>query len=630
MARLEKILLVASFALLLLPSFATAVSDPPNFSVDADSAEGAPSKEGPGIPEGNAEEEDPTLQNSAELLKYFLDDIDDRKFKARASFVTPPESVSEDVQLGDPIHDMLTSPRTPSSHADTPVALSSTEKGVDAHVLVHSEIEAQTKAFAYRDCASAGVPSEHMKELVHTQWLGWGLLVLVIVQVAVTGYFLAAFYKERRDIYLSSRSPKLILMHVLTGGAMSICMYTLVCVGFEVAHQAGNFAIVVRLCIFVQTFFVPMLAAPIAMRATRLYATAKVNARKVSVSDSMPVSKIRSSSVSSGMKSKATTAMFEANRETVETRYVQLVGWVGLVVMSDATLFFFYSLGKCEVDMVQTYNAIAVSIGGMAVLGYCIYRVRDVPEAFSIVPELYAMGALQILLGCLQLGVFVPYAMPEVVSEYVFAYCFVAWGYLGVFTPLLTAYTELYRPLVLSESVSRYREQINSKNDIAFRVQTLGNPEQREIFFQYLDREFLSQMWLFWKDVETFRDLSSREVGQLNEVARLVYSKYINEGAPLDVELDDDLRIECSWNMQPTHVRADVFDAAQHSVFVKMLCAFPRYLHFKALHPEAFPTTHSLLSASDQDVVDSLNEGGDNGHTELPEHNPELGGIPLE
>lgn len=613
--------------ILLLPSVATAVPEPQKFSVGADSME--------------QEQEDRTFNNSEMLLKYFLADIGDFESKARA-VVTPQESSSEnvDVQLGDPIRDMLTtSDRTTPAHARKPVVLPSSKNDADVHALGHTEIEAQArmkmetkaKVFAYKDCTSAGVPAENMKELVHTQWLGWGLLVLVFVQIAVTGYFFVAFWKWRRDVYIASRSPTLVLLHVVIGGATAVCMYTLVCVGFEVADKAGNFAIVIRLCIFVQSFSAPMLTLPTAMRAMRLYAMAKANARKVAVSESMPVSKIRSASASIGQKSKAMGAMHEANRETLEMRYAVLVGWVGLVVFADAAVFFFWSLDKCEVDLVQTYNGIALSVSALLLLGACIFRVRDVPEAFSIVPELYAMGAVQILLGCLQVGVFVPYAMPDFVSEHVFAYCFVAWGYAGVLTPLFTAYTELYRPLVLTESVNRYREQISSKNDIAFRVQTLGQPEQREIFFQYLDREFMSQMWLFWNDVETFREKSQVEIGgQLNEVARVIYTKYINDGSALDLQLDGDLRIECSHNMQPAQVRADVFDAAQHSVFVKMLCAFPRFLHFKALHPEAFPTMHSLLSASDVDIGKLPSDGNDNGDTELPEHNPELGGIPLE
>merc|ERR1712093_582363 len=34
---------------------------------------------------------------------------------------------------------------------------------------------------------------------------------------------------------------------------------------------------------------------------------------------------------------------------------------------------------------------------------------------------------------------------------------------------------------------------------------------------------------------------------------------------------------------------ATMFDAAQNAVYVKMLCAFPRYLHFKFLHPDVLP-----------------------------------------
>merc|ERR1712054_384075 len=69
-----------------------------------------------------------------------------------------------------------------------------------------------------------------------------------------------------------------------------------------------------------------------------------------------------------------------------------------------------------------------------------------------------------------------------------------------------------------------------------------------------------------------------------------MYNKFIRNGAMLDVRLDEDLVLESSWNMHSLEViGSGMYDAAQNAVYVKMLCAYPRYLHFIALNPGVLP-----------------------------------------
>jgi len=449
-----------------------------------------------------------------------------------------------------------------------------------------------------KHCAESAVPSHNIVDFVRTKWVGGGLMAVLILNIATQSYLLYGYLTESSNIVIERRSPMLVTIHVVLGTLMSVLVYTLACVGFNVAHKHDNFAVVMRFCIWTQSFFSPMLAVATISRVLRLRAMARHNEEKPAAAELMPLHSSRSdSSYSNGldlfmMEGK----MIRIRSELSERRYSHFAGALGFVVFLYSTLFYLFALGKCEVDVIQSYNAVSMCLLSMLAMGiWCCMMLwssgdtNGALEAFEVRDELTGMIIAHMLLGGAQLAAFAIFAMPGLVGDQGFAIAYVVWAYIGVLWPLLVSYTQLYRPLALHEGIERYRSKI-SKNESAFQ-KAFTLKEYRERFFQYLDLEFSTELWLFWTDVERFRSLGESATAgtSLSEAARVLFNKYARPGAALDVELDRDLQLESSWNMHTMSSDATMFDAAQNAVYVKMLCAFPRYLHFKFLHPDVLP-----------------------------------------
>jgi len=436
-------------------------------------------------------------------------------------------------------------------------------------------------------CLVLDGPPKELNTLLDTEWLRISLVALTALQLVVQLYLLPAYLRDRDDMFLSSRSPILTAMHSISGIIMSV----LSCVGYTAAMQ--SFSVVMMIYIWMQSFLVPLLAVPTALRAHRLLCTWRLNGAKTAASELMPLMADKSQ-VGFASIFQIESKMVQSRLDASESRHVQLACWGGVILLLYSLMWYCLTLGRCTVSIIQAYNAMAITALSITWLLISVFRVRHITDAFRIRNELYALLAIHTLFGGAQLAAFVIICTPTHMPELAVAVAYVSYAYIGVLWPLFCAYSQLMFPLGLRKRIERYRTKI-AKNEMAFRNR-FDDPVHREIFFKYLDLEFASELWLFWKDVEVFRTLAGPST--IREAARVMYNKYCRDGAMLDVKLDYDLQLESSWNMHSMSTGPQMYDVAQNAVYVKMLSAFPRYLHFVALNAAILPKPPKLASAA--------------------------------
>lgn len=431
--------------------------------------------------------------------------------------------------------------------------------------------------------------SQELKQLLNMDWLRFGLVVLAALQLILQLYFLPAYLKDRQDMYITSRSPILTVIHSVCGIVMSI----LACVGFVAALQ--NFRIVMMVQIWMQSFLVPFLAVPTGLRALRLLSMWRLNSAKKAASELMPLIPDKNQ-VGFASMFQIEAKMIQSHDDSSEARHVQLACWGATILLLYSIMWYCLSLGRCTVSLVQVYNAIAMNVLSMLWLAFCLFRIRHITDAFRIRNELYAVFWAHLLFSSLQLAAFIVISHSNIMPAVATRVGYLSYAIVGTVWPVFAVYSQLVFPLQLRKRVERYRSKV-AKNEMAFRSR-FDDPVQREIFFKYLDLEFSAELYLFWRDVEVFRSLpaaSTREAG------RIIYTKYARDGAMLDVKLDKDLQLESSWNMQSASIGPDMFDVAQNAIYVKMLSAFPRYLHFVALNPTVLPKVSDAPAIAVQD-----------------------------
>ena len=132
-------------------------------------------------------------------------------------------------------------------------------------------------------CLVLDGPPKELNTLLDTEWLRISLVALTALQLVVQLYLLPAYLRDRDDMFLSSRSPILTAMHSISGIIMSV----LSCVGYTAAMQ--SFSVVMMIYIWMQSFLVPLLAVPTALRAHRLLCTWRLNGAKTAASELMPL-----------------------------------------------------------------------------------------------------------------------------------------------------------------------------------------------------------------------------------------------------------------------------------------------------------------------------------------------------
>merc|ERR1711998_819081 len=309
-------------------------------------------------------------------------------------------------------------------------------------------------------------------------------------------------------IYIRNRSPILVAIQSVGGMALSI----LCCVGFSSAEV--KYESILKLFVFLQSFLVPLIALLTALRSLRLAAMFKLNCAKISASETMPLTTEKSQSGWSSVF-QVESKMIHSVAGASETRFLQLTIWSTIVLLLYSVMWVFLAEGKCDMQLVQTYNAIgvsALSIGGL-IIG--VLQLNGTREAFRLAYELRTTALLHILFAVPQLAAFCLFTI-DIVSSNISAIAYVTYASIGVVWPIGTACVQLYFPLALQERVDRYRRKV-SKNEAAFRAR-FDDKANREVFFAYLV-------------------------------------------------------LESSWNMHSLEViGSGMYDAAQNAVYVKMLC----------------------------------------------------------
>jgi hypothetical protein len=236
----------------------------------------------------------------------------------------------------------------------------------------------------------------------------------------------------------------------------------------------------------------------------------------------------------------------------------------------------------------------------------CAARARRTIEAFRIKREMYMACVLNVTLGSVVLVAFAFMRLPQLVGGEYQIPAFVVYHFVLLLWLLLSVVLTISLPMVLWKRVERYKQRlIDMEKDFRTRFK---DQAYREVFFRYLELEFSSELFLFWEEIEAFRGLGKGS-GQ-RDAARIIYNKYIRDGAMLEVGLDYDLQLESSWNLHST-ISSDMYDVAQNAIYVKMLRAYPRYLHFIALNPDvlAEPLHGSATSSCDLIGLDGLASG---------------------
>jgi hypothetical protein len=233
----------------------------------------------------------------------------------------------------------------------------------------------------------------------------------------------------------------------------------------------------------------------------------------------------------------------------------------------------------------------------------CTARARRTIDAFRIKREMLMACVLNVTLGSIVLCSFGLMRLPQLFDGKHQIAAFVVYHFALLIWLLLALVLTVSLPLVLWQRVERYKQRlIDMEKDFRTRFKEQAH---REVFFRYLELEFSSELFLFWEEVEAFRLLSKGSAQR--DAARIIYNKFIRDGAMLEVGLDYDLQLESSWNLHST-ISSDMYDVAQNAIYVKMLRAFPRYLHFIALNPDvlAEPLHGSATTSSDLIGLDGL------------------------
>jgi hypothetical protein len=142
----------------------------------------------------------------------------------------------------------------------------------------------------------------------------------------------------------------------------------------------------------------------------------------------------------------------------------------------------------------------------------------------------------------------------------------------------------------------------------------------RAYLFAHLASEFASELMLFHAAVEDFRlkhasegedtfekaQNDSKAAAAMKEDAKRLYNSYVREGGPLAVPLTYDTVLECGYRLHG-QTGADMFDACQDAVYVKMMRSYHRFLHtpFAAECNAAIGRkSRPSLIGSDDDVED--------------------------
>jgi len=183
-------------------------------------------------------------------------------------------------------------------------------------------------------------------------------------------------------------------------------------------------------------------------------------------------------------------------------------------------------------------------------------------------------------------------------------------------------YRSIFQPPSLSEL------KVPELNSLAG---LLSHKDGFEAFKQHLSSEFSVENLLFWKDCEDFSQLRRGQFPALLKEAQRIYTKFIVEGAPFqvnlpaalrlslerdlktfkkqlgtetepryDIDQDEDLQRQRSDSLEAIHI-CDVFDAAQKNIY--SLMESDSYTRFRASPPFLQLSEHFRGVAQSRDIL---------------------------
>lgn len=103
----------------------------------------------------------------------------------------------------------------------------------------------------------------------------------------------------------------------------------------------------------------------------------------------------------------------------------------------------------------------------------------------------------------------------------------------------------------------------------------LSNKDAKEIFKQFLVREFSVENLMFYTEVQYFKKADAEEV---KETADQIFTTYVTVGAPFEINIPNDIRNVVGTNVQKNPIPLDAFFEAEKAVYNSMEKeSFPRF-----------------------------------------------------
>lgn len=104
----------------------------------------------------------------------------------------------------------------------------------------------------------------------------------------------------------------------------------------------------------------------------------------------------------------------------------------------------------------------------------------------------------------------------------------------------------------------------------------LTNKEAKEIFKQFLVREFSVENLMFYTEVQYFKKLTDAD--EIKETADQIFTTYVTVGAPFEINIPNDIRNIVGSNVQKAPIPVDSFFESEKAVYTSMEKeSFPRF-----------------------------------------------------
>jgi regulator of G-protein signaling len=104
----------------------------------------------------------------------------------------------------------------------------------------------------------------------------------------------------------------------------------------------------------------------------------------------------------------------------------------------------------------------------------------------------------------------------------------------------------------------------------------LTNKDAKEVFKQFLVREFSVENLMFYTEVQYFKKLTDQE--EIEETSNQIYETYVQAGAPFEINISADKRSKVEQFVKSKPVPLDAFFEAEKAVYTAMEKeSFPRF-----------------------------------------------------